>query len=317
MSVRVGVLMASALEAWPGRGAEGGPRPCPGRGALVDPAPLAGALGEQGVGLLGRDLQLRLERALVVGPLALARRRVEDRAEAVLGGVLDLRPLRDGRVRASLLDSDVERLVIRGGLADLLLRREPGGEHPHEVRVLLLHGVAGQVLHERPCLVGVLRVLEHHEVRAADEREALARRAGRHRGDADVVARGRDPGVVVGALHRAEDPGAADPHGEAPALELVLDLRAVTLEHRLVVEPLLDEARHEVDALLGLRAVDRRLLASDDSSAPPASHTNGITWWTGSKPFSPGEPNGAIGSPPMLGTFCLTVSSVCSSESQS
>ena len=40
-------------------------------------------------------------------------------------------------------------------------------------------------------------------------------------------------------------------------------------------------------------------LSSDESSAPPASHTNGITWWTRSNAFLPGEPNGWMGSPPI------------------
>ena len=81
--------------------------------------------------------------------------------------------------------------------------------------------------------------LEHHQVRAADERVGLAARAGRHRRDADVLARRRDPVVVVGALDRAEHPRAADPDGELAALELVLDLRAVTLELALVEQPVL------------------------------------------------------------------------------
>ena len=65
----------------------------------------------------------------------------------------------------------------------------------------------------------------------------------------------------------------------------------------------------------GLSIVD--FLSSEDSSAPPASHTNGITWWTRSNAFLPGEPNGAIGLPSIVGTLSLIVWSVCWNASQS
>ena len=57
-------------------------------------------------------------------------------------------------------------------------------------------------------------------------------------------------------------------------------------------------------------------LLSSVSSAPPASHTNGITWWTRSNAFLPGEPNGWMGSPPSSLTG-LTFSSVARNASQS
>ena len=57
-------------------------------------------------------------------------------------------------------------------------------------------------------------------------------------------------------------------------------------------------------------------LLSADSSAPPASHTNGITWWTRSNAFLPGEPNGSIGLP-SISLTCLTFSSVERNASQS
>src|ERR671917_465275 len=60
----------------------------------------------------------------------------------------------------------------------------------------------------------------------------------------------------------------------------------------------------------GLLMVD--FLLSSDSSAPPASHTNGITWWTRSNAFLPGEPNGST-----PGTSCLIVCRVLRNESQS
>ena len=59
------------------------------------------------------------------------------------------------------------------------------------------------------------------------------------------------------------------------------------------------------------------LLASSLSSAPPLSHTNGITWWTRSNAFLPGMPNGAIGLPPIVGTLSLIVCSVCWNASTS
>ena len=57
-------------------------------------------------------------------------------------------------------------------------------------------------------------------------------------------------------------------------------------------------------------------LLSSVSSAPPASHTNGITWWTRSNAFLPGEPNGWIGLPSISLTG-LTFSSVARNASQS
>ena len=65
----------------------------------------------------------------------------------------------------------------------------------------------------------------------------------------------------------------------------------------------------------GLSIVD--FFSSEDSSAPPASHTNGITWWTRSNAFLPGEPNGAIGLPSIVGPLSLIVWSVCGRASQS
>ena len=104
----------------------------------------------------------------------------------------------------------------------------------------------------------MLAGLEDHQVRAAHERVGLAAGAGRHRGDADVLARLLAPGVVLGAADRAEHPRAADPDRQAAALELVLDLRAVALELALVEQPGGDQAGHELDALLRLGRVDRR-----------------------------------------------------------
>ena len=52
----------------------------------------------------------------------------------------------------------------------------------------------------------------------------------------------------------SKHPRAADPDGEPAALELVLDLRAVTLELALVEQALRDQVGHELDALLRPRA---------------------------------------------------------------
>src|SRR4051794_23875169 len=79
---------------------------------------LLAALGEEGVGLLRRGVELRLHDRRRVR-LALARRRVEDVPEAGLVGVLDLAPLRDRRVRPTLLDGREELLVVVVLLADL------------------------------------------------------------------------------------------------------------------------------------------------------------------------------------------------------
>src|SRR4051794_9116760 len=51
--------------------------------------------------------------------------------------------------------------------------------------------------------------------------------------------------------------------------------------------------------------------ASSDSSAPPLSHTNGITWWTRSNAFLPGMPNGEIGLPPTRGPLSWLVCGGC------
>src|SRR6478752_626137 len=120
-----------------------------GRGAMAR-APLTGggvqrglaALCEEGVGLLGRRIELRLHLALAEGLLALPRSRVEDVAEAALVGVLDLPPLRDRRVGAAFLDGREERLVVGVGVADLLLRRQARREEAQEVGVVLLNRVA-------------------------------------------------------------------------------------------------------------------------------------------------------------------------------
>src|SRR5262245_61648426 len=82
-------------------------------GGGVD-APLA-PLGEEGVGLLGRRVELRLHLALAEGLLALPRSGVEDVAEPALVGVLDLAPLRDRRVGPAVLDGREERLVVLVG----------------------------------------------------------------------------------------------------------------------------------------------------------------------------------------------------------
>ena len=104
--------------------------------------------------------------------------------------------------------------------------------------------------------------LEHHQVRAADERVALAAaRCGRHGRDAHVLARRGHPVLVVVARGRGVGPRAAHPDGDAPALELVLDLRAVALELVLVVEALLEQVGEELDALLRLGRGDRGLRA--------------------------------------------------------
>src|SRR5215211_6499901 len=66
----------------------------------------AGALGQQGVGLLGRVVELLLH--LGAAEVAL-RRVVEDVPEAPLVRVLDLGPLRDRRVGPALLDRLVDR----------------------------------------------------------------------------------------------------------------------------------------------------------------------------------------------------------------
>ena len=53
-------------------------------------------------------------------------------------------------------------------------------------------------------------------------------------------------------------------------------------------------------------------LASSESSAPPLSHTNGMTWCTRSYAFLPGAPNGS-----MSGTLSLIACSVALNESRS
>ena len=57
-------------------------------------------------------------------------------------------------------------------------------------------------------------------------------------------------------------------------------------------------------------------VASSFSSAPPASHTNGITWWTRSNAALPGEPNAYVS---LLSTApeLFSFSSVALKESQS
>ena len=54
------------------------------------------------------------------------------------------------------------------------------------------------------------------------------------------------------------------------------------------------------------------VLASPESSAPPLSHTNGMTWCTRSYAFLPGAPNGL-----MSGTLSLIACSVALKESRS
>src|SRR3954469_23288038 len=111
----------------------------------------ARALREQAVGLLRRVVELLLD--LGVAGLTVGRL-VEDVPEAALVGVLDLRPLRDRRVRAALLDRLVHGRVVRAaGLADRLLGFDARREHAQQLRVVGLHLILGEVLHDLPCLV--------------------------------------------------------------------------------------------------------------------------------------------------------------------
>src|SRR5918992_3166926 len=120
----------------------------------------ARGLSEEPVGFLGGLVQLLLH---AVGSVqaALARRGVEDRAEADLVGVLHGAPLRDRRIGPALLDRLEHGLEVRAvGLPVRLLGLRARREHAQQRRVVGLHLVVREELHQLPGLVLVLGALE-------------------------------------------------------------------------------------------------------------------------------------------------------------
>ena len=146
------------------------------------------------------------------------------------------------------------------GLPEPAAGSRRAGNMPMDRGVVRLDLVLGQVLDQLPGLVLVLGGLEHHQVRAADERVPLPVGPPGIGATPTFLRAAGVPVVVVLALDRAEHPRAADPDRQLAALELVLHLRAVALELGLSYRPSLDQVGDELHALRRLGRVDRRLL---------------------------------------------------------